>query len=193
MKRICVFCGSKTGHSSVYKTNAVKLGEEMVRRKLGLVYGGGHVGLMGVIADSVLGCGGHVIGVIPQAMAESEVAHGGVNELHIVETMHQRKAKMADLSCGFIAMPGGFGTKDEFFEIVTWAQLGIHQKPVGLLNINGYFDPILTWLENAVREGFVKAANRQLFSVATEAAELLDRFENHTSTVTRRADEVPPP
>jgi uncharacterized protein (TIGR00730 family) len=134
MRRICVFCGANTGNRAVYLDAARRLGELLSARGLGLVYGGGHIGLMGVLADAVLRTGGEVIGVIPQAMVEKELAHTGLSELQVVDTMHQRKARMADLADGFAALPGAYGTCDELFEILTWAQLGLHEKPIGLLN-----------------------------------------------------------
>src|SRR6516164_2274986 len=148
LKRICVFCGSSVGDRPIYLQAALELGRAIAERRLGLVYGGGHIGLMGVLADAVLSGGGEVIGVIPQALVDRELAHTGVTELRVVETMHQRKALMADLSDGFLALPGGFGTGDELFEILTWAQLGLHAKPIGVLNVGGYFDPLLAWLDH---------------------------------------------
>jgi uncharacterized protein (TIGR00730 family) len=148
-----------------------------VVRGLGLVYGGGHVGLMGVLADSVLRLGGEVIGVIPRSLVERELAHAGLTELRVVGTMHQRKAAMADLADSFAALPGGFGTADELFEILTWTQLGLHGKPVGLLNTAGFFDPLLAWLDHTVGEGFVKAQHRQLLLAAAGPEELLDRLQ----------------
>jgi uncharacterized protein (TIGR00730 family) len=154
----------------------------MAERGLGLVYGGGHVGLMGVLADAVLAAGGRVIGVIPQALVDRELAHQGLTELHIVETMHQRKALMADSSDAFIALPGGFGTLDETFEILTWAQLGLHAKPVGMLNVEGFFDPLLAWIEQAVAQGFLRAQHRELLMVYDEPAALLDALRAHRPT-----------
>jgi uncharacterized protein (TIGR00730 family) len=167
MRRLCVFCGSSTGKRAVYADHARQLGELLARRGLGLVYGGGHIGLMGVLADGVLEAGGHVVGVIPQALVDKELAHPGVTELRIVSTMHQRKALMADLADGFLALPGGFGTADELFEILTWAQLGLHAKPVGLLNSAGYFDALLAWLDHSVDEQFVRPEHRRLNQAAT--------------------------
>src|SRR5439155_13810977 len=140
----------------------------MAARGLALVYGGGHVGLMGVLADAILEAGGEVIGVIPQSMVDKELAHTGISKLHIVGTMHERKALMADLADGFAALPGAFGTADELFEILTWAQLGLHAKPIGLLNLAGYFDPLGAWLDQSVREGFLRLAHRQLLIKARE-------------------------
>jgi uncharacterized protein (TIGR00730 family) len=174
MRWLCVFCGSKAGGSAVYTDSTRRLGELVVARGLGLVYGGGHVGLMGVLADAVLQTGGEVVGVIPQAMVERELAQMNLTRLEVVDTMHQRKARMADLADGFTALPGGFGTADELFEILTWAQLGLHAKPVGLLNVAGFFSPVLAWLDHAVREDFLKPKHRRLLLEAETPGGLLD-------------------
>lgn len=174
MRRLCVFCGSSSGGSPVYAEAARRLGAALVARGLGLVYGAGHVSLMGVLADAVLSAGGEVLGVIPQALVDRELAHTGLTQLHIVDTMHQRKALMADLADGFAALPGGFGTGDELFEILTWSQLGLHGKPVGLLNVAGYFTPLLAWLDHAVREQFLRPEHRRLLLEADEPERLLD-------------------
>jgi uncharacterized protein (TIGR00730 family) len=174
MKRLCVFCGSNVGGRPVYPDEARRLGQALVRRGLELVFGAGHVGMMGVLADAVLGAGGVAIGVIPQALVDKELAHRGLTELHVVATMHQRKALMADLSDGFVALPGGYGTGDELFEILTWAQLGLHAKPIGLLNTDGYFTGLLGWLDHTVREGFVRPAHRGLLLEADDPQRLLD-------------------
>ncbi|HXG11140.1 MAG TPA: TIGR00730 family Rossman fold protein [Gemmataceae bacterium] len=176
MRRLCVFCGSAVGSGSAYAEAARRMGEAMAGRGLGLVFGGGHVGLMGVLADAVLQAGGEVIGVIPQALVDRELAHGGLTELHVVGTMHQRKARMADLADGFLALPGGFGTADELFEILTWSQLGLHAKPVGVLNVAGFFDLLLAWLDHAVAQGFLRSEHRRLLQVAENADALLDRI-----------------
>lgn len=176
MRRLCVFCGSSVGGGPVYAEGARRTAEAMTRRGLGLVFGAGHVGLMGVLADAVLQVGGEVIGVIPQALVDRELAHGGLTELHVVATMHQRKALMADLADGFLALPGGFGTADELFEILTWAQLGLHAKPVGLLNTAGFFDPLLAWIDRAVREGFLRVEHRRLLIDGDDPEALLDRL-----------------
>src|SRR5207244_10704124 len=144
-----------------YAIATKKMGKMLAARSIGLVYGGGHVGLMDVIADAVLHAGGEVIGVIPRAMVDKELAMDGLTQMHVVDTMHQRKARMAELSDGFAALPGASGTADEFFEIMTWAQLGLHSKPIGILNVDGYFDLLLKWLDRAVDEGFLKATPRQ--------------------------------
>jgi uncharacterized protein (TIGR00730 family) len=174
MRRLCVFCGSSAGGRPAYAEGARRLGELLAARRVGLVFGGGHIGLMGVVADAVLAAGGEVIGVIPQALVEKELAHPGATRLHIVSSMHERKALMADLADGFIALPGGFGTADELFEILTWAQLGLHAKPVGLVNIEGYFDALLAWLDHTVAEQFVRAEPRRLLLEANDPARLLD-------------------
>lgn len=171
-----MFCGAHAGNASHYAEIAADAARSAVERGLGIVYGGGRVGLMGVIADAALAAGGEVIGVIPEALATKEVAHGGVTQLHVVSTMHERKALMADLSDAFIALPGGFGTMDEFCEILTWAQLRIHSKPVGLLNVNGYYDELLALFDKMVREGFVTVTNRGLVKSAPTIGELLDAF-----------------
>ncbi|MFL5338765.1 MAG: TIGR00730 family Rossman fold protein [Gemmataceae bacterium] len=173
MRRVCVFCGSRTGDQPIYAEAAARLGSALVARGLGLVYGGGNVGLMGVLADAVLAAGGEVIGVIPGGLAEKELAHAGLTELHVVESMHARKALMAQRADAFIALPGGYGTADEFFEILTWRQLGLHGKPIGLLNVASFFDPLLAWADLMVREGFVKPHNRRLLQVSDEVEELL--------------------
>jgi hypothetical protein len=176
MKRVCVFCGSNAGIRAEYGLAAQGLATVLVRRGLGLVYGGGNVGLMGVLADSMLQAGGEVIGVIPQSLVAKEVAHRGVTELRIVDTMHQRKALMNELSDAFIALPGGFGTLDEFFEILTWSQLGIHGKPSGLLNVSGYYDSLLAMLDHAVTEGLLRPAHRELVIADTDADSLVQRL-----------------
>ena len=173
MTRICVFCGSATGNAPGYLEAAGSLGRIFAERGLGLVFGGGHIGLMGIVADAVLQGGGEVIGVIPRSLVDRELAHPGVLDTRIVGTMHERKALMADLSEVFIALPGGYGTADELFEMLTWAQLKIHHKPIGLLNVGGYFDPLLAWIDRAVAEGFIKARHRELLHVHGEAEALV--------------------
>jgi hypothetical protein len=179
MRRLCVFCGSSVGNQPIYVEMARELGAGMVRRGLELVFGGGHIGLMGVLADAVLEAGGEVTGVIPQELVTRELAHPRLTRLHIVQTMHQRKALMADLSDGFAALPGGFGTADEMFEILTWAQLGIHTKPVGLLNVAGFFTPLLDWLDRGVQDGFLRPAHRRLLQEADAPDQLLDLLLHH--------------
>jgi uncharacterized protein (TIGR00730 family) len=186
MKRVCVFCGSSNGARFVYADAARLLGRALLRRKIGLVYGGGCVGLMGAIADVVMEGGGEVIGVIPEALVERELAHRTVSELMIVRSMHERKAKMADLSDAFIAMPGGFGTFEEFCEIITWAQLGLHRKPCGILNVEGYYDPLLALFDRAVVEGFIYPENRRLVIQETDSDRLLDSLVNYTPPRTEK-------
>jgi uncharacterized protein (TIGR00730 family) len=176
LKRICVFCGSSVGARSAYKGAAEELGELLAGRGIGLVYGGGCIGLMGVVADTVMRKGGEVIGVIPESLMQREVGHRGVSKLHVVQTMHERKALMADLADAFIALPGGYGTLEEFCEIVTWSQLGIQQKPCGLLNVEDYWDGLLAMLDHAVGEEFLRRENRELVLVAKTAEEMLDKL-----------------
>lgn len=176
MNRVCVFCGSSAGLRADYTRAAEALAAAMTQRRLGLVYGGGNVGLMGKIADAMLKAGGEVIGVIPQSLVAREVAHRGLTELRVVDTMHQRKALMNELSDAFIAMPGGFGTLEEFFEIVTWSQLGLHRKPSGLLNVSGYYDRLLGMMDHAVTERFVRPSHRDLVIADTDADQLLQRL-----------------
>ena len=174
MKRICVFCGSSLGSRAEYAEAAVMLGGLLARKKIGLVYGGGNVGLMGVIADAVLEAGGEVIGVIPHSLAQREIEHQGLTQLHVVDSMHTRKAMMADLADAFIAMPGGVGTFEEFFEAVTWTQLGLHRKPCGLLNVAGFYTPLAAFIDQAVSEGFIKPVHRASIVVDDDAERLLD-------------------
>lgn len=176
MKRICVFCGSSPGASPRYAQLARRVGSALVRTGLTLVYGGGNVGLMGVLADAVLAIGGEVIGVIPQSLVDLEVAHDGLSDLRIVNSMHERKALMADLSDGFIALPGGIGTLEEFCEILTWAQLGLHQKPCGLINLDGYFDHLMAFLDQMVAERFFRPEHHRMVLVDAEPEKLLERF-----------------
>lgn len=179
MKQICVFCGSYAGAQPLYMQTATAVGLGLAQRAIGLVYGGGRVGLMGAVADGALAGGGHVTGVIPQTLVDRELAHKGLSELHIVHSMHERKAMMAQLAEGFITLPGGFGTLDELFEIVTWAQLGFHRKPIALLNVAGYFDPLLTFIDHMAAEGFIKPEHRQAVLVHTEMNPLLDTLLNY--------------
>ena len=174
MKRVCVFCGSSVGNKPEYREFAVAMGRLLAAKGIGLVYGGGHVGLMGVIADAVLAAGGEVIGVIPQALADREIAHGGLTDLRVVDSMHTRKALMADLSDAFIAMPGGVGTFEEFFEAVTWTQLGVHRKPCGLLNVGGFYSPLVAFIDQAVSEGFIKPVHRAMIAVDDNPERLLN-------------------
>ena len=176
LRRICVFCGSSAGTDGVYRTATVALARELTSRGMGLVYGGASVGLMGVLADSVLAGGGEVIGVLPRALADREIAHGGLTHLHLVESMHERKAMMAELSDAFVALPGGFGTLEEFCEAVTWAQLGLHRKRCGLLNVAGFYDSLLGLFDRAVADGFLKPQNRMIVAADADPAVLLDRL-----------------
>ncbi|HEX9187660.1 MAG TPA: TIGR00730 family Rossman fold protein [Vicinamibacteria bacterium] len=179
MRRVCVFCGSSPGRDPRYAAAAAALGRALATRGLGLVFGGGSVGLMGVLADHALAAGGRVTGVIPHGLAARELAHRGVEDTRVVPTMHARKALMAELADGFVALPGGIGTFEELFEILTWGQLGIHRKPVGVLNVAGYYDPLEALLDHAVAEGFVSAVNRRLVIVDSEGERLLDRLASH--------------
>jgi len=174
MRRVCVFCGSSIGNQRAYAEAAEALGAVLAKRGIGLVYGGGNVGLMGVIADAVMAAGGEVIGVIPQSLADREIAHAGITELRVVDSMHTRKAMMADLTDAFIAMPGGVGTFEEFFEAVTWTQLGLHRKPCGLLNVNAFYTPLALFIDQAVTEGFIKPIHRTAIVVDSDPARLLD-------------------
>jgi uncharacterized protein (TIGR00730 family) len=176
VKRVCVYCGSSEGRDPRYRDAAAQVGRTLAQRGLGLVYGGGGIGLMRVVADAVMENGGSVIGVIPHGLAAREVAHRGVQEMRVVPSMHARKALMAELSDAFLTLPGGFGTFEELFESVTWAQLGIHRKPLGLLNVAGYFDHLVSFVDHAVAEGFVPAAGRDLVVVGDETEALLDRL-----------------
>jgi uncharacterized protein (TIGR00730 family) len=178
VKRICVFCGSSVGVRPAYASAARAMAAELVRRRIGVVYGGGGIGLMGVLADAMLEGGGEVIGVIPRPLASKELAHTGLTEMRVVESMHERKALMASLADGFVAMPGGLGTFEETLEILTWSQLGIHRKPIGLLNVDGYYDGLLAMLAHAIAEGFVPAEYRALSVTASSPAALLDLMES---------------
>jgi len=174
--RFCVYCGSSTGTRPEYAAAARELGEVMARRGIGLVYGGGNVGLMGVLADAMVAASAEVIGVIPEALVARELAHQGVSELRVVGTMHERKALMADLADGFIALPGGLGTLEELFEALTWAQLGLHAKPCGLLDVAGFFDDLDRFLDRVVADGFVRPDSRARLIVETDPARLVERL-----------------
>ena len=176
MKRVCVFAGSNAGARPEYAAAARALAAACATRGLGIVYGGGSIGLMGVLADAALAAGVEVVGVIPRPLATKELAHAGLSELRLVESMHERKATMNSLADGFIALPGGLGTFEEALEVLTWSQLGIHAKPVGVLNVEGYYDGLLRWLSHAVGEGFVRREHLGLLLFAETSAELLDRF-----------------
>ena len=179
MEHICVFCGSSSGDLPQFAEVARSLGATLVRRGYGLVYGGARVGLMGAVAEAVLEQGGEAIGVIPGELAAKEIAHDGLTELIVVGSMHERKAVMAERADGFIAMPGGMGTLEEIFEVLTWAQLGIHAKPCGLLDVGGYFDPLLRFLDDAVSHRFLRSDHRAMLLVASEPNEMLDAFEGY--------------
>jgi hypothetical protein len=180
IRRVCVYCGSSVGGRRVYREATRALGVELARRGWGLVYGGGGVGLMGILAEAVAGAGGEVIGVIPRALMEREgVAADGLGELRVVGSMHERKAQMAELSDAFVALPGGLGTLEELFETLTWAQLGLHRKPCGLLDAGGYYHKLVALLDHAVEEGFVRPQHRELLMVGDEPGELLDRLAVH--------------
>ena len=174
MHRICVFCGSSLGNHRAFADAAEAMGKLLARRGITLVYGGGNVGLMGVIADTVMNHGGEVIGVIPHALAEREIAKSAITDLRVVDSMHTRKAMMADLSDAFIALPGGVGTFEEFFEAVTWTQLGLHRKPCGLLNVNAFYSPLAAFIDQAVSEGFIKPLHRSIIVVDDDPERLLD-------------------
>ena len=177
---VCVFCGSAHGAKAAYAEAAEAFADELARRGTRLVYGGGNIGLMGVVADAALSRGVHVTGVIPRGLADKELAHHGVSELRVVDSMHERKALMAELSDGFVAMPGGIGTFEEWFEVLTWSQLGIHRKPCGLLDVAGYYADLLALLDRSVAEGFLKPKHRAKVLVAHSAGSLLDAMEGYT-------------
>ena len=174
MRRVCIFCGSSNGARDVYVEAARAMGAALARRRIGLVFGGGRIGLMGVVADAVLAAGGEVIGVIPEALVAKELAHNGLSDLRVVGSMHERKALMAELADAFVALPGGYGTFEEFCEVVTWAQLGFHRKPCGLLNVDGFYEPLLAFFDHAVAEGFVRPGHRALVLEERDPEHLLD-------------------
>ena len=180
MTRICVYCGSSPGGHAAYREAARAVGTALVRANLELVYGGGDVGLMGEVANAVLDAGGAAIGVIPEFLVP-QVSHRALTALHVVPTMHERKQMMADLSDGFIALPGGFGTLEEVIEVLTWAQLGLHRKPCGLLNVAGYFDALLRFLDHGVREGFIRQAHRDTLLVSPHPDQLLQQFRSYAA------------
>jgi uncharacterized protein (TIGR00730 family) len=181
MKRIAVYCGSSSGTGANFTAQATLLGQTLAKRDIGLVYGGANVGLMGAVADGVLEAGGKVIGVLPDFLRSKEIAHGGLTELILVESMHERKTKMNELCDGVIALPGGFGTMEEFFEMLTWAQLGLHQKPVALLNIDHFYDALLTFVQTMVDKGFLKEINRTMLLVSHDINDLLDKMDNYVA------------
>ena len=179
MTRFTVFCGSSMGESPVHAAIAEELGRELAGAGVGLVYGGGNVGLMGVVADAALGAGGEVIGVIPRALVDRELAHEGCTELHVTANMHERKALMAELATGFIALPGGIGTMEELFEVWTWGQLGWHMKPCALLNVHGYYDGLITFLDTMVEQGFLRQEHRDMLIVTDRVADLLELLADY--------------
>jgi uncharacterized protein (TIGR00730 family) len=179
VRRVCVYAGSNRGSDPVYAEAARALAGLLAERGIALVYGGGNVGLMGVLADTALAAGGEVIGVMPRALIEREIGHGGLTELRIVDSMHERKAQMAELSDAFIAVPGGIGTLEELIEVYTWSQLGLHAKACGVLNVRGYYDGLAAFLDHAVAEGFLRPQHRAVLSVAEDPAELLDRLATY--------------
>lgn len=185
LRRLCVFCGASPGRAPSHAAFARDVGAGLAARGIGVVYGGGRVGLMGALADGALGAGGEVIGVIPRGLVDRELAHSGVTELRVVETLHERKAVMASLADGFVALPGGLGTLEELAEAMSWAQLDLHDKPCGVLDPTGYFDPLLAFLDRAVEEGFLDSGHRELLVVARDLDSLLTRFEAHRAAVGR--------
>ncbi|WP_374090260.1 TIGR00730 family Rossman fold protein [Methylomicrobium lacus] len=185
IKNICVYCGSNPGRLEAYADAARDLAEALVSRNIGLVYGGAGIGIMGAVADHALQLGGKAVGVIPQALMRKEVAHYRLSELYVTQSMHERKMRMAELSDGFIALPGGLGTLEELFEIWTWAQLGFHDKPCGLLNVEGYYDPLIEFLDHAVTEHFVHPSHRAILIVENDPGKLLDRFTNYQPPIVK--------
>jgi len=179
INNICIYCGSSPGRLNAYASAAFSLAESLVSRNIRLVYGGASIGIMGMVADQVLKLGGQVIGVIPKALAHKEVAHHHLTELHVTQSIHERKMLMAELSDGFIALPGGIGTLEELFEIWTWAQLGFHRKPCGLLNVEGYYDSLITFLDHVLAEQFVKKHHHAMLIVEANPDALLDRYVNY--------------
>jgi len=191
MKRICVFAGSNVGSHIEYLAAARELGHALVRHDVSLVYGGARVGLAGALADAVLAARGHVTGVIPAALVAKEAAHEGLPDLRVVSSMHDRKAMMADLADGFIALPGGWGTLEEFFEVLTWAQLGLHRKPCGLLNVRGFFDGLLSFIDHSIDERFVRREHRSMVIVSRSPDSLLERFDQYVPLVVPKWIDAP--
>lgn len=186
IENICVYCGSSNGKNLAYSIVAKRLGKALCERNIGLVYGGAAIGIMGVVANSVIEGGGRAIGVIPKALAVKEVAHNGLSELHVVGSMHERKAMMAEYSDGFIALPGGWGTLEEIFEILTWAQLGFHEKPCGLLNVDGYYNDLVNFLDHAFDQKFVNDLCRPMLMTADDPADLLGQFSAYKAPGVRK-------
>ena len=178
--RLCIFCGAHDGSEPLYKHSATVLGQRLAREGIGLVYGGGKLGLMGAVADAAIASGGEAIGVIPQALVDYEIAHQGLTELRIVNSMHERKSQMADLADGFVALPGGLGTLEELFEIWTWSQLGYHRKPVAIMNVGGFFDELIQFLDRLVERGFVRPENRAMLIVAADTDELIGKIRSYS-------------
>jgi uncharacterized protein (TIGR00730 family) len=193
VRRVCVFCGASSGRLPDYAEAARAFGATAAARGLGIVYGGGRVGLMGAVADAALGAGGEVIGVIPQELVDRELAHGGLTELHVVGSLHERKALMAELSDAFVALPGGFGTLDELLEQLTWSQLGLHAKPVGLFEVQEYWRPLIALARHATEEGFVRESDLGAIAVGADAEGLLDRMERMTREARPRPKWSRPP
>ena len=181
MKRVTVFCGSSMGTEGVYKLQATLLGQTLAKQNIELVYGGANVGLMGAVANGVLSKGGKVIGVLPKFLNSKEIAHEQLTELILVDSMHERKMKMYELCDGVIALPGGFGTLEEFFEMLTWGQLGLHKKPVALLNINGFYEPLITLVQTMVDKGFLKEVNQQMLLISNDINDLLEKMKNYVA------------
>ncbi len=177
--QVCVFCGSSTGTGPAYVAAAEQVGRTLAEREIGLVYGGASVGTMGAVADAALAAGGRVTGVIPRSLVDRELAHRGLTDLHVVADLHERKAKMASLADAFLALPGGAGTLEELFEVVTWAQLGLHDKPIALLDVDGFYQPMLTLLDHIAGQGFLRAGYRDMLIVDTDVAPILDRYADH--------------
>jgi uncharacterized protein (TIGR00730 family) len=186
IRSLCIFCGSNSGNDPIYANVARDFGALLAKSNVALIYGGGHVGLMGIIADAVLAGRGNAIGVIPRMLWDREVGHRNLTELHVVETMHERKAMMASLSDAFVALPGGLGTLEEIFEVWTWAQLGIHRKPLGFLDANGFYAPLLSFLDHAVDAGFIRAQHRSMAIVDGDPASLLRRMSEYEPPVVEK-------
>ncbi|PGK38368.1 TIGR00730 family Rossman fold protein [Bacillus anthracis] len=186
MKSICVFCGSNYGESEEYKNAAEKLGEYLGEKNITLIYGGGKVGLMGSVANSALQVGGNVVGIIPEFLRDKEIAHQGITDLIVVDSMHSRKQKMNDMADGFIVLPGGYGTYEEMFEVLSWGQIGIHKKPVGLLNVDGFFDPLIDMLQHTVEKGFARPENLSLILSSTNIEDLLKKMKNYNHVIVNK-------
>lgn len=183
VRSVCVFCGASSGVSPAYREAAIALGQTIAQRGLTLVYGGGAVGLMGIVADAAMAAGGEVIGIIPQALKDAEVGHNGLTRLEIVDGMHARKARMAELSDAFVALPGGLGTLEELFEVWTWGQLGYHAKPLGLLDVNGFYSKLGSFLDHVVEEGFVRPQHRAMLKLADSPSQLLDAMDSYQAPI----------